>query len=534
MRPFVFKRPRVPTSPATREPRALSETARAGRYTRGVTGLGRAALAGLALSNLVFLRAWMLAGGSEYFSSNLPSATMYSGLVAAWLLLGAILALVVKGADRGPWPMRLAATVLFLILLIPVDWLLTTAAGLTLPVMLARWGKTLVLGIPLMAFAAVVIVPLLQRFVVRVVPLVTAPMIVATVFHAFSPLLAKPVEAPVESVADSEQTSGVKVVWLVFDEMDALLASESRSDAPPLPAFSRLMSESFVGADVHSPSLETLRAIPAIFTGRQVVKATPNGHDLVLRFEDGSSGAWSRQESPFRRVRRAGLSTGVVGWLHPYCDTLPGQFDQCTWRPVLVPPASIPAAMRDHVQEVIRECSWPLRLLVTPWLLTPSQAEAQRHFHAETFRAIDTAAQDMMLDGGPGLYLAHYPVPHAPGVLDLLEPGTDQKWPDIYANAILADRVLSTLRANLEAVDEWSSTVVVVTSDHPWRQGEPFDARVPLVIKLAGEPSPFQYGARLSTLLLHDLLPRLATGEIATSSALARYMDDWRTHTSFD
>lgn len=295
-----------------------------------------------------------------------------------------------------------------------------------------------------------------------------------------------------------------------------------------MPVFSRLMSEAFVADNAWPASPRTLAAVPAIFTGRPVVSATPDGHVLILRFDDGTTGAWSRQDSPFRRVRRAGFATAAVGWFHPYCDALPGQFDACAWRSFQVPPGSVAEAMRNHIQGVVTGFSWPLRLAVSRWLPAPLQAEEHRRHHATTFRFVDERAQRLARREEAGLYLAHYPVPHPPGILRLAEPGGDSRWRGYYANAVLADRTIGEMRAALEADGTWSQTVLVITADHEWRDGVRDDGRVPLIIKLPGAPPPATYSARVSTTVLHDLLPRLVTGEVATPAGLARYLDGSR------
>ena len=469
----------------------------------------------------------MIAGGSAYFSSGLPSSTMYAGLVADWLLLGLIFAAILAAAARGGWARRLAAVGITGAMLIPADWLLRYAAELPLPAMAARWGMIPVVGAFGLCLLIVLVSVPLQLLVTRVLPLVLAPMMVVTAMNGFAPVFASAIEPPREEEPEAGPAvgDGRKVIWILFDEFSHGTIAEGRSGGPPLPAFSRLMSEAFVADNAWPASPRTLEAVPSIFTGRRVVSATPDGHDVILRFDDSTTGAWSRQDSPFRRVRRAGFATGAAGWFHPYCDALPGQFDECAWRSFQVPPGSIAEAMRNHIQEVVTAFSWPLRLAVSRWLPTPAQAAEHRRHHAATFRFVDDHARRLALRDEAGLYLAHYPVPHPPDILDLLDQEADRTWSGYYANAVLADRAVARIRGALEADGSWSETVLVITADHEWREGLPYDGRVPLIIRLPGSPMPATYSARVSTTALHDLLPRLVTGEIATPEQLARYLD---------
>ena len=490
----------------------------------------RIAIGGLALSNAVLIQAWMIAGGSAYFSSGLPSSTMYAGLVADWLLLGLIFAATLAAAERGGWALRLAAAGIAAAMLIPADWLLRYAAELPLPAMAARWGMIPVMGAFGLCLLIVLLSVPLQLFVTRVLPIVLAPMIVVTAANGFAPVFASAIEPPPEEgmAAGPAAGTGRKVIWILFDEFSHRTIAESEAGGPPLPAFARLVSEAFVADNAWPASPRTLEAVPSMFTGRRVVSAAPSGHDVMLRFDDATTGAWSRQDSPFRRVRRAGFATAAVGWFHPYCDALPGQFDECAWRSFQVPPGSIGEAMRNHFQEVVTAFSWPLRLAVSRWLPTPAQAEEHRRHHAETFRFVDARAQRLALREEAGLYFAHYPVPHPPGILDLVDPEAEPTWSGYYANAVLADRAVARIRSALEADGSWSETVLVITADHEWRDGVPYDGRVPLIVKLPGPPQSATYSARVSTTALHDLLPRLVTGDISTSEELARYLDGTR------
>ena len=480
----------------------------------------RDALAGLALANILLVRAWFLAGSYAYLGGGLPMTRARVGLLALWLLLAAALGLLSAWSRRGPWPFRITAWTYTLLLLLPVDWLLRNGAGITLPLITEPAGAVLAL-----AAAVLFSVTIVQIVMVRIVPIALLPVVVATVGYAVSPMFARPA-APNPYRQAERQTSGDgrRVLWLLFDELDYRLLAGERQNAPPMPAFNALMSESFVATHATSPERKTLSAIPSIFTGRHVRSATPNGRDLMLKFDDGG-GRWATEPSPFTRVREKNFWTGMVGWYHPYCDALPGQFDWCEWTPFRTErhqSGSIVEAGMKQAQEAAGAFSLLFRNNLDQRLLTQAQLDATRVEHLEVWRRAEAAGKALALAQRPGLAMIHYPVPHVPGILDLVSPG--ESWTGYMGNAVLADRTLATLRAELEASGRWADTVIVLSADHAWRTAKPLDPRVPLMVRLPGSTGRVSYDREVSLMVLHDLLPRLVQREIVTTDELDAYL----------
>ncbi|MDQ3171868.1 MAG: sulfatase-like hydrolase/transferase [Acidobacteriota bacterium] len=480
----------------------------------------RDALAGLALANILLIRSWFLAGTYAYLGSGLPMTRARAGLIALWLLLAAALALLSAWSRKGPWPFRITAWTYALLLLLPADWVLRNAAGIALPLITDRAGVAV--G---MVAALLLSVTLVQRVLVRIVPLALLPIVLVTVGYAALPMFARPVEAsPLRQPERQTSPDGARVLWLLFDELDYRLIAGERENAPTLPAFKALMSEAFVATQATSPERKTLSAIPSIFTGRHVRTATPSGRDLILRFDEGG-GRWATQASPFTRVREKNFWTGIVGWYHPYCDALPGQFDWCEWTPFTTErhqSASIVEATLKQAQEAAGAFSLLFRNNLDQTLQTQAQLEQARHEHFDVWRRADARGKALALAQRPGLAMIHYPVPHAPGILQLVSPA--ESWTGYLGNAVLADRTLAALRADLEASGRWTDTVIVVSADHAWRTARPSDPRVPLIIKLPGAAAHATYDHEISLMVLHDLLPRLVQREIATTDQLGVYL----------
>ena len=481
----------------------------------------RDALRGLALANILLIRSWFLAGTYAYFAAGLPVTRARAGLIALWLVLAAALAALSAWSRSGRWPLRITAWTVALLLIVPFDWVLRQGTGMLLPLVTEPAGAILaVVALALLSREVV------QKLLVQGLPIVLAPLILVTVTYAALPLFARPaVASPFRQDARETLQDGARVLWLLFDELDFRMLAGERPDAPALPAFTRLMSEAFVATHATSPATDTLFAIPAIFTGRRVLTASPSGRELMLGFENGA-GPWSGEASMFTRVRARGFWTGIIGWYHAYCDALPGQFDACRWvpfQPERHQAASLLGAMRNQAQVAVGGFSLFLRNNIEDAFVSRAQLERGRLDHADAWRVVDESAKALARTQPPGLAFIHYPVPHAPEILDLVSPA-EGKWTGYFGNAVVADRTLAGLRAELEASGRWEDTVVVVTADHAWRTAGFRDNRVPLIVKFAGASTHAQYEAGVSLLVLHDLLPRLVTREIRSPAELATYL----------
>src|SRR5690606_10201610 len=164
-----------------------------------------------------------------------------------------------------------------------------------------------------------------------------------------------------------------------------------------------------------------------------------------LTFADGSTGAWSREETVFDDVRQAGYWTGMVGWYHPYCDALPDRFDECVWMPMDPIPNAVFASMGRFAHEAVAALSLLVREGLENALQTDAQLDARRRQHADALSVIDARGRAMARRMRPGLAMIHYPVPHTPDIRDLVAPARESQWTGHYANALVADEVLASL-----------------------------------------------------------------------------------------
>ena len=66
-----------------------------------------------------------------------------------------------------------------------------------------------------------------------------------------------------------------RVVWIIFDELDARLLNNTKPQWVQTPQFDRFRSQALVGTQTTSPAHDTLFAIPSLLTGKFVADATP-------------------------------------------------------------------------------------------------------------------------------------------------------------------------------------------------------------------------------------------------------------------
>jgi hypothetical protein len=297
-----------------------------------------------------------------------------------------------------------------------------------------------------------------------------------------------------------------RVVWLIFDELDQRAIFEQRPVGLRLDNLDRLRREASIYARRAVPAgSKTLSAIPGLVTGRRVFDAVEAGPgELEVTLADGNRGrGWSGVPNLFARVREQGKRVGIVGWYHPYCRVVGEWADVCVWEESPSIPENYVWASRFR----------GLNLLEKVWLVSGRQLRAYpalgwvplapADWFKDTDEHIREAAGTMLerlreaalaavADEELDFVYVHWPIPHLPGVtgrggyLDNLE---------------LTDRMLGEVRARLEQRGWGERTMLLVSSDHPfrpemwWRQMTLEDRRairaerypyVPFLVKMPG------------------------------------------------
>jgi hypothetical protein len=282
----------------------------------------------------------------------------------------------------------------------------------------------------------------------------------------------------------------------------------------------------------------------SMLLGRQVSWAMPSGAAaLPCALEGGGEEAavadcWTQYPNLFERVRESGANVGVSGWYHPYCRLFADSLASCTWAGL--PYWNSPRVL-DSFDQQWHEFVKPLPF-VNRWLRPGTRI---RGAHRDAYERILAAALELAPDPEFALAMLHFPVPHHPDIYDrkrAVMSLTDER--SYFDNLALADRTLAEIRAVMEAAGLWDASIVIVTSDHWWRAihradwgltpeeeavfADERNRRIPFLLKFAGPSEAFVYPRAFNTLLVHDLILDLLSGESATPAAVANWLDERR------
>jgi sulfatase-like protein len=490
---------------------------------------------GLSLANLCFLRAWKevlaLAGPTGYYLS--PATSLPWALLLDVLLLGTVFAAGAQFARRsGDARLRHVARALFLLaLLIPLDALRTEFRVPRL-FEFASWvlepaGRP----VPLRDLAPLIPLALFARWparsarYARAALLFFAPFVLVTFGRAAWLGVRHPVGAAYAErprAATQPMTAGApRVLVLVFDELDQRLAFAEPPTGLELPALDRLRNEGLYATNATPPSWETLLSFPALLAGRTVAAARATGPNaLLLRFADEPDAMddWRGEQSLFTRARALGVNSGLIGWYHPYCRVLDA-LTRCAWEPYFDvinrgPDAGLGGAMLEQLRSL------------SPW-------DRQRR-HVLGYRRILEEAVTAATDSTLGVVFVHWPVPHHPYVYD---PARRRLTVHRYGangyvdNLRLVDQTVAELRSVLERAGLWTSTTVIVTSDHAARvkdrpeEGMRRDERVPFVVRFPGSGVGTTYARRFGTVILGGFVLAVVRREISNPAQAATWLD---------
>jgi multisubunit Na+/H+ antiporter MnhG subunit len=344
----------------------------------------------------------------------------------------------------------------------------------------------------------------------------------------------------------AEDTTSLRIVWVVFDELDYHLTWVERPGWLQLPEFDRLRTQAIHASGAFPPANYTGQSMPALITGRLVASAEEiRMNELLLVLgETGEKVAWSSLPNVFSAAREMGFNTGLAGWWHPYCRIIGDDLTTCFNQLGLTDQMTVADAILDQALGVLPKTAPLLRSLVDTSKQYLKDAK-RRHLHR--FRSVMTHAKQFTVDPSLGLVLIHYPIPHPPGIYDRhgdelsVEPGGNY-----LDNCRLADRALGELRQAMEEAGLWDKTVVLVTSDHHWRPEvwktgfwtaeeealaaslQTADHRVPYLLKLAGQTQAHRYDETFNTVITHDLLLALLRGKVASADSVVMWLDQHR------
>jgi hypothetical protein len=485
------------------------------------------ALFALSLANLNLLPVWR-----ELIFATPPDAywmprTMphdYHGALAVILVLAAVLFALVRLIRRLPGRANdlLFLTLVALALINSLEYA-RSAFGLTREV-LGNRGIALILGTAAVAGAAAVISVVISGRVRRaacravyvgaLIPAVFALTNVAQIlWQTVGAAQAGPTVAA--NISTPRQTAG-RVVWLIFDELDARDLFANRAPGQDYPAFDRFREQSAHFTHARPAGGRTARALPSLWLGRRVIESRRIGDsDLEVQFE-GEGEFRQLRDLPhvFAAAKASGAAIALSGWYHPQCRLFANWVDRCE--------ASSFATSRPRETKNFAEAFHRFATTLNPlW---------RRVLHIELYertRAFSlAAATDPQLD----FVAVHLPVPHGPYIYD--RRAGDMTWHGIWLdyadNLALADHYLGELQAAMTAAGLWDDTAVVISADHGRRErgGTERDAvgAVPLLIKLPGARAGETVSTIIDAEIQRDLILALLDGGPWDAQRLAEWL----------
>jgi hypothetical protein len=309
-----------------------------------------------------------------------------------------------------------------------------------------------------------------------------------------------------------------RVVWIVFDEMDWRYVFPRRPASLRLPELDRLRAQSIYAESAFQPGLETSESMMSYLYGRQVAGVEPTGKARfrLLFLDEPRQMDGPGPPNLFSQARQAGFNTALVGWFLPYCRLFHESLNRCYW---------------ESMATRVRGFRPDLAISLRSQLLSLSPLEARQR-HLELHLAMLEQAKQAVADPQLGLVVLHLAVPHGPaiarrdrGELTLFNFRAD--W--YFDNLALADQSLGVLRREMEGAGLWDASTVIVTSDHSLRWyamlDATVDARVPFLVKLAGQKQEILFRPPLPARLAHDLTLSLLRGEVAGPEEVRLWLD---------
>jgi Sulfatase len=528
-------------------------------------------LIALSLANLCFFRVWpdlLNDLSADIYYLKRPPYITEAATVVLWVLVIATVfyvAVALARRTRRDLPLAIMRWLFLGMLLIPLNGLRLQFPNLHSSIPPDLLGPTAKIWI--VSLAVLLTAPLLwrtQRLVVRVAK--TALLILSPfVLYTFTQALWAPIRHVYANVIDetpaprlpASETAKQRVVILLFDELDEDAIFSARPATLKLPELDRFLQQAIRGTNVTSVADTTLKALPALLTGKQVSEAQPTAaNELLITYSGaGQPVPWSRQANIFTVAREYGVNAALLGWYHPYCRMFGHVLNYCSWEPIATRYGgetnagweekltwlqvlgglidTLPLASRFELRRRL-EKTFQIRL---------TRSNEITQLYIPRYLRMLREAEKLVTDPSLGLILIHWPIPHPPAIHDRQTNDFRRHGRGSYLdNLQLVNRTLATVRASMEESGLWETTAILITSDHPYRdhvwkpvwtreeeeEMSPLDGkighRVPFLLKLPNQVVSLTFDRPLSNLVVPDLLVALLS---SNDPAKANSVMDW-------
>jgi len=279
------------------------------------------------LSNLCFISTW-----NELLNSPIRRFNTGLAIIISVLMLAAVFWIAITLARRSTTSMalRLARFFFPLVVLFPIKEFIR---------ILFPRQKLIVIELIFLVLA-VLLVSLFEvrpwhRIILRVATngvLVLFPFLVIGMYQAFwmlIPVAEKPLAPPLAA----KSTSGKRVLWLLFDEMDQRLAFTDRPATLQLPELDRLRAQAVYATNAYPPSDATIVSMPALITGKMLSNSelVSQSKLMITPADSEAQVNWNSESNVFSKAHEAGYNTALIGWYIPYCNLIGESLSECHW-----------------------------------------------------------------------------------------------------------------------------------------------------------------------------------------------------------
>jgi hypothetical protein len=502
----------------------------------------------LSLANLCFIRIWARLfshsrSQNSYFTNEAPPVADYVALVADILLLAGIFFVGATLLRRlNVKALRTFGIWLFFILTwFALDALRNIVFGFEwgwpryfeVGYLLEQWGVKITTGV--LIGLALVLLRVLTMWQEKVFQFLKAAVVV--MFPLFVFTLAQAFWYPIKNhVALARENSTLEVrarepnvqaklpriIWVLLDELDYEWAFEKKEIIPWLPELNRLPHETFTATHAYPPGNLTLHSLPALLTGKMVAGAIPEGNRELLIHFDGEDGSkkWSEQSNIFSETLKLGGHTQLVGWYHPYGRILGKSLHECTWMPEA---GYSHRSFLEIMPEYFSQCQDDF--------FSPRQPLVSKHHHQIIYQIIREEALKSIENLEPGITFLHYPIPHPPYIYDRTAGKISTSNPSEYLdNLVLADKTWGELRKHMEEKGVWNQAVVILSSDHYWKDKDRThfsqDRRIPFFIHFPRQLQAAVYDPPFNTLITKDLILAALRGNFDNIDGVREWLNE--------
>lgn len=488
------------------------------------------------LANLCLLRVWSelltYTPGDTLLVKGVPGRGPYLAACGNALLLGAFIWVVLRRARRNRWAREFATVVfgaLLLVVLNNVRILLVQHFETPATILTAltngphRW-ITAMAAAP-MAVAALVLRHRVSRIcsvgLLTLFPLAlyNTARAIWRVSQGSSPAFADSAPAPFAAAPTPH-----RVIWILFDEWDQRQTFEDPLRRARLPELQRLRGQSLYASKAYSPGAATRISVLSLFTGKVLASAVPAGPaECLLREPGGVARKLTDYPDLFSKLRERGFNSAIFGSYLPYCRLFGNDTSLCGWWETHFNAHEIGHTWQDAMRNQLRSLGETGSQSVFGRPLVVTERE-------QAYVEMMEVAHKVVADPRISVLFLHFEIPHAPHFYDRHSRSMARGWRrSSYTDSLeLVDRTIGELRRTLESAGYWDKVTLLVSSDHWNRQtaveGETTDYRIPFLLKMAGQHGGHTITEPFNTVLSHELILSIVSGEIETPEQAKKWI----------